>query len=95
MMAEYIEREALLNNRPEGRNPGQVGMREYNKGWNDCRSAFFKCINDEPAADVAPVVRCKDCVVPHNKWTGCPMLNGAITPPDFYCSYGERKGGDG
>ena len=56
-MAEYIEREALLNNRPEGRNPGQVGMEEYNKGWNDCRSAFFECINDEPAADVAPVVR--------------------------------------
>ena len=59
-MAEYIEREDLLNNRPEGRNPGQVGKEDYNKGWNDCRSAFVECIVEEPAADVAPVV--------HGRW---------------------------
>ena len=44
-----------------------------------------------PTADVVQVVRCKDCAVPHNRWTGCPILNGLVTPPDFYCSYGERK----
>ena len=44
-----------------------------------------------PAADVVEVVRCEDCDVPHNKWTGCPKLNGLIPPPDFYCAYGERK----
>ena len=43
------------------------------------------------AADVVQVVRCKDCAVPHNQWTGCPHLNGLITPPDFYCSYGEGR----
>ena len=43
------------------------------------------------AADVIQVVRCKDCIVPHNKWTGCPKLNGLVTPPDFYCGYGERR----
>ena len=43
------------------------------------------------AADVIQVVRCKDCAIPHNRWTGCPKLNGLITPPDFYCSYGERR----
>ena len=37
------------------------------------------------------VVRCKECAVPHNKWTGCPKLNGLVPPPDFYCAYGERK----
>ena len=42
-------------------------------------------------ANVVQVVRCKDCVVPHNQWTGCPKLNGLVTPPDFYCSYGERR----
>ena len=42
-------------------------------------------------ADVVQVVRCKDCTVPRNQWTGCPILNGLVTPPDFYCSYGERK----
>ena len=37
------------------------------------------------------VVRCKDCSVPHNKWTGCPNLNGLIPPPDFYCAKGKRN----
>lgn len=59
-MAEYIEREALLNNRPEGRNPIQTGKQEYNLGWNDCRHTFVECILGEPAADVAPVV--------HGRW---------------------------
>ena len=43
------------------------------------------------AADVIQVVRCKDCAIPHNRWTGCPKLNGLVTPPNFYCSYGERR----
>ena len=47
------------------------------------------------ANGVTVVVRCKDCAVPHNKYTGCPMLNGLVTPPDFYCPFGERKDGDG
>ena len=42
-------------------------------------------------ANVVQVVRCKDCAVPHNQWTGCPKLNGLLTSPDFYCSYGERR----
>lgn len=37
------------------------------------------------------VVRCRDCGVPHNKYTGCPKLKGLITPPDFYCGFGERR----
>ena len=46
-------------------------------------------------ADVVQVVWCKDCAVPHNRWTGCPKLNGFVTPPDFYCGYGERRKEDG
>ena len=46
-------------------------------------------------ADVVEVVRCKDCAVPHNKWLGCPNLNGKIPPPDFYCARGERKSDNG
>ena len=50
-------------------------------------------IKNAPTVDAVPVVRCKDCVVPHNKYTGCPELNGLVTPPDFYCPFGERKEG--
>ncbi len=42
-------------------------------------------------ADFVEVVRCKDCAIPHNRWTGCPKLDGLIPPPDFYCGSGERK----
>ena len=48
-------------------------------------------LNDMITIDAVPVVRCKDCAVPHNKYTGCPELNGLIPPPDFYCAAGERK----
>lgn len=48
-------------------------------------------VDGKPAADVVEVVRCKDCAVPHNRWLGCPILNGLIPQPDFYCARGERK----
>ena len=48
-------------------------------------------LREAPTVDAVEVVRCKDCVVPHNKYTGCPELNGLVTPPDFYCPFGERK----
>lgn len=44
-----------------------------------------------PTVDAVEVVRCKDCIVPHNEWTGCPKLNGLKTTSDFYCPYGKRK----
>ena len=52
-------------------------------------------LREAPTVDAVEVVRCKDCVVPHNKYTGCPELNGLVTPPDFYCPFGKRKDSDG
>ena len=51
-------------------------------------------LREAPTVDAVEVVRCKDCVVPHNKYTGCPELNGLVTPPDFYCPFGKRKDSD-
>lgn len=48
-------------------------------------------LREAPTVDAVEVVRCKDCAVPHNNYTGCPELNGLVTPPDFYCPFGERK----
>ena len=61
--------------------------------WDE--AVLVSDIMNASPVDAVPVVRCKDCVVPHNKYTGCPMLNGLVTPPDFYCPFGERKDGDG
>ena len=55
----------------------------------------YSTLYQQPTADVVEVVRCKNCAVPHNKWTGCPKLNGLIPPPDFYCGYGELKEREG
>ena len=52
-------------------------------------------IANAPTINAVEVVRCRDCEVPHNKYTGCPELNGLVTPPDFYCSFGKRKDSDG
>jgi uncharacterized CHY-type Zn-finger protein len=49
------------------------------------------CEHFKNKADFVEVVRCKDCDVPHNKWTGCPYMNGLIPPPNHFCSYGKRK----
>ena len=61
----------------------------------EIKQDFADMISNAPTIDAVPVVRCRDCAVPHNKYTGCPMLNGLVTPPDFYCPFGERKDGDG
>ena len=53
---------------------------QYDKGYQD----GLQCAMNS-------LVRCEDCAVPHNKWLGCPNLNGLIPPPDFYCAKGERK----
>lgn len=53
---------------------------------------FLELIDDAYVEeDVVEVVRCSECAVPHNRWTGCPNLNGLIPPPDFYCARGEKK----
>ena len=51
-------------------------------------------LQEAPAVDAVEVVRCLNCSVPHNKYTGCPKLNGLVTPPDFFCPFGEQKKGE-
>lgn len=53
--------------------------------------AYANDIMNLPIDEFEPAVRCRECNVPHNKWTGCPKLNGLVTTPDFFCAFGERK----
>lgn len=53
-----------------------------------------RVLNDRnliPAADVAPVVRCKDCA--HLYVTLCTVCGLLPRKPDDFCSLGERKNG--
>lgn len=96
-MAEYIEREALIDwlTKPTG----------FKTNCEDCTSIdcldciVGEAIRNAPTVDVVPVVRCKDC------GNGKPCRDGYVlcshpagkrllmTSSDF-CSYGKRKGGE-
>ena len=89
-MAEYIEREAAINAVFEAIADGR---------------AVFPALNNLPAADVAPVVLCRDCK--HNmanipdiqdginineNWNACQLteLYDSVKPDDF-CSHGVKR----
>lgn len=66
----------------------------YEAGWND---ALENLRNIPAAEDVLPVVRCQDCIYTRKvygrlvcKYGTC---SGCILREDFFCSYGERRGG--
>ena len=87
-MTEYIDREAA-----------NLALAEQGFDWDKTKQALASV----PAADVVPVVRCKDCkwFADNNggQWYGCQMFQVVWnTPedapkPDDFCSYGERMDG--
>ena len=92
---EYIRREDLINHLAICKKGTDIP----NLAW--AAITAIECyVRDMPAADVAPVVRCKDC----QKWkrnvglTDSP--NGHCFEHDIdtngrdFCSYGERKDND-
>lgn len=88
-MTEYIEREAAID----------AIMKVYVRtaGYKARERVFEaeEAVHRLPVADVAPVVRCKDCK--HHYDCGihfCDRL-GMDCPDDsdFFCSYGDRKDG--
>ena len=54
-----------------------------------------QAIKELETQDMEPVVRCRNCAVPHNRRTGCPMLGGKIMPDTWYCAGGLEKDGGG
>ena len=88
-MSKYIDREALI-----------AEFKRMKLGENSFIERVFAdgvyaIIEQFPAADVAPVVRCKDCKYYYECGVNfCDRL-GMDCPgdSDFFCSYGERKNG--
>lgn len=91
-MAEYIEREALITK-----------FKRMELGENSFIERVFAdgvytIIEQFPAADVALVVRCKDCKHSWEDIVGLCCSHGVCVdltvPDDFYCAYGIRKEGE-
>lgn len=83
MSKEYIDREAAekVAAKYGCTNGATVGI---HSGIADC-IAFE--IAKLPAAEVVPVVRCKDCKF----WDLGDCYRLELSRPDDFCSYGERK----
>ena len=65
---------------------------EYGIGCGEAR--IKGVINSIPAADVRPVVLCRDCkwYDPANSDWCCTFVNGPICPTENdFCSFGERR----
>ena len=93
-MSRYIDADKIiehLNDEIEACGDCGVCFRPATYGTRLGLEYSKSLVKTAETADVVEVVRCKDCVVPHNQWTGCPKLNGLVTSPDFYCSYEEGR----
>lgn len=83
-MAEYIEREAAEDA------VGEAHLKGLNPLWE---------LRDVPAADVVPVVRCKDCkhayINSFSAASGVALCSSSakVMQQDDFCSYGERRDG--
>lgn len=85
-MAEYIKRDAALII-CEKEYKERLRMCDYCGGtvaWN-----IGYRIKELPAADVAPVVKCKNCVF--YKITGRCSKSGIYTEKDDFCSLGKLE----
>lgn len=91
---EYIERGALL--KAFGcENAVKYGNKSAKQQHNSYSSMMLyeiaDEINDSPAADVAEVVRCKDCRYFDVTQTYLCDMHHRAANEDDYCSYGIRK----
>lgn len=95
-MARLIDADALLEIYkkwiPQLASPEDDGDR---RGVETC----ITVLKGSPTVDAVEVVRCRECkhCDPENYHCDHPMGTAAplIRKPDDFCSYGERKDGDG
>ena len=96
-MAEYFDREKLLDDLSAAAEHGGMG--------GIIAQALMRYVKCQPSADVAQVVRCRDCkfMVPDDlSYVGkayvvglkCDLRDGYSIREDDYCSRGVRRGGD-
>lgn len=92
MMAEHIDREPLRKILKDWRDAHADADDE--QGCGLLEDVIWE-VDAQPTADVAPVVRCKDCKHSWEDISGLCCSHGVCVdlnvPGDFYCAYGKRK----
>ena len=105
-MAEYIERDAAIAALNKVRDDQRVFKYATASDFLSARGAIeraAKVLESLPAADVEPVVRCRECK--HHYWVQepchgksvhyckLPHMRGIEIFKEFFCYYGEQKEG--
>lgn len=78
-------------------NCGSCGHYIGGGDWNLCCDiphkdypCGFLCYEDTKACEHYVFAKnCLTCSVPHNKWTGCPKIDGKIPYPTYVCDNWE------
>lgn len=86
-MAEYIARKALYKALTT------AAVNDKFKSIGTWAKAIC-VLHDLPAADVAPVVRCRHCRSYNKPRLGWCSVHLDREGPDDFCGYGARMGGD-
>ena len=83
MMDDYISREAALKD--------FESCNAENPNWTPQRVKTL--LLRQPAADVAPVVRCKDCIyrITGRCFSRTSFINAPAVEPDNFCSWGATE----
>ena len=97
-MADYIEREKVLQTINDWKRRERLRMADYITGWDEALEQIESNVADDiPAADVAPVVFCRDCVN-HGCCSVEDIMSFARLSEDrCFCGVGKRieiNGGD-
>ena len=90
MPDEYISREAALKyiKSEQCRTCSDIGL-----CGNCAVLVAVKLLEKVPAADVAPVVRCKDCIyrIEGRCFSRTSFINAPAVEPDNFCSWGATE----
>ena len=85
-MADFIRREdALFALRKAERGGSMTALTRLERAYAEIR--------EMPAADVAEVVRCRDCIYNIDGLCFCrrPLGSGVAVEPDDFCRWGETE----
>ena len=95
-MAEYIDRDAVYTAFANACTDvlERASEIEYIAGFSD--ELVIEILDNIPAADVAPVVHCKECEYSYDELSYLCCSHGVhvdrVVPPNFYCAAGKKKG---
>lgn len=101
-MPEYIDRAEVASLISAACAECRDSCEEFDGFYADCNQCLLHGVREKlqtiPAADVRPVVRCKDCKHGQgekmdfwNEYEGIECIGGVVHRKDWFCADGEKR----